>query len=86
MRQTPETLVGRNHIARGLRTRPVDGRRQVYGDGLLQPRIWEDAATWQKRSGTEVVAERMVPLDSRTDRADSPGRAVAGPEAVAPPA
>jgi single-strand DNA-binding protein len=39
--------------------------RQVYVEGRLQTRSWDDAATGQKRYRTEVVAERMVLLDSR---------------------
>ncbi len=43
--------------------------RQVYVEGRLQTRSWDDAASGQKRYRTEVVAERMVLLDSRADRA-----------------
>jgi single-strand DNA-binding protein len=43
--------------------------RQVYVEGRLQTRSWDDAASGQKRYRTEVVAERMVLLDSRGDRA-----------------
>ena len=39
--------------------------RQVYIEGRLQTRSWDDATTGQKRYRTEVVAERMVLLDSR---------------------
>jgi single-strand DNA-binding protein len=43
--------------------------RLVYVEGRLQTRSWDDQATGQKRYRTEVVAERMVLLDSRSDRA-----------------
>jgi single-strand DNA-binding protein len=40
--------------------------RKVYIEGRLQTRSWEDQATGQKRYRTEIVAERMIMLDSRT--------------------
>jgi single-strand DNA-binding protein len=39
--------------------------RHVYVEGRLQTRSWDDQATGQKRSRTEVVADRMLLLDSR---------------------
>jgi single-strand DNA-binding protein len=52
--------------------------RLVYVEGRLQTRSWEDQATGQKRYRTEVVADRMVLLDSRGDRAGAPPEAAAG--------
>lgn len=53
--------------------------RQVYVEGWLQTRSWDDPATGQKRYRTEVVAERMVLLDSRGAGATSAdGQADAG--------
>jgi single-strand DNA-binding protein len=46
--------------------------RQVYVEGRLQTRSWDDAATGQKRYRTEVVAERLVLLDSRGAGATDP--------------
>jgi single-strand DNA-binding protein len=43
--------------------------RQVYVEGRLQTRTWDDATSGQKRYRTEIVAERMVLLDSRAGRA-----------------
>jgi single-strand DNA-binding protein len=64
--------------------------RRVYVEERLQTCSWDDAATSQKRCRTEVVAERMVLLDSRSDRAGAHDAADAGDaaelEAVAPPA
>ena len=63
--------------------------RQVYVEGRLQTRSWDDA-TGQKRYRTEVVAERMVLLDSRSagatgnDPADVPAGVSEG-EAIATP-
>jgi len=59
--------------------------RQVYVEGRLQTRAWDDAATGQKRYRTEVVAERMVLLDSRGAGATSPDQAAAELEVVASP-
>jgi single-strand DNA-binding protein len=47
--------------------------RKVYIEGRLQTRSWDDQATGQKRFRTEVVADRMVMLDSR-----DPGRREGG--------
>ena len=49
--------------------------RHIYVEGRLQTRAWEDAATGQKRSRTEVVADRMLLLDARPG---SPGTPAAG--------
>ena len=43
--------------------------RQVYVEGRLQTRTWDDVASGQKRYHTEIVAEQLVLLDSRTTRA-----------------
>lgn len=63
--------------------------RQVYVEGRLQTRSWDDAATGQKRYRTEDVAERMVLLDSRAAGTSTPDPADAGDaaelEAVATP-
>src|SRR5215211_2021065 len=47
--------------------------RQVYVEGRLQTRTWDDAATGQKRYRTEIVAEQLILLDSRASRADATG-------------
>jgi single-strand DNA-binding protein len=49
--------------------------RKVYVEGRLQTRSWDDPATGQKRYRTEVVADRMLLLDSRADRAAANGQA-----------
>jgi single-strand DNA-binding protein len=48
--------------------------RHVYVEGRLQTRSWDDQASGQKRYRTEIVADRMLLLDSRADRpaANSP--------------
>ena len=43
--------------------------RQVYVEGRLQTRTWDDPASGQKRYRTEIVAEDLVLLDSRAARA-----------------
>jgi single-strand DNA-binding protein len=47
--------------------------RKVYIEGRLQTRSWDDQATGQKRFRTEIVADRMVLLDSRDQRARDGG-------------
>jgi single-strand DNA-binding protein len=42
--------------------------RKVYIEGRLQTRSWDDQATGQKRFRTEIVADRMLMLDSRDPR------------------
>jgi single-strand DNA-binding protein len=42
--------------------------RKVYIEGRLQTRSWDDQASGQKRFRTEVVADRMIMLDSRDPR------------------
>jgi single-strand DNA-binding protein len=42
--------------------------RKVYIEGRLQTRSWDDQATGQKRYRTEIVADRMIMLDSRDPR------------------
>jgi single-strand DNA-binding protein len=42
--------------------------RKVYIEGRLQTRSWDDQATGQKRFRTEIVADRMIMLDSRDPR------------------
>jgi single-strand DNA-binding protein len=65
--------------------------RQVYVEGRLQTRSWDDQASGQKRYRTEVVAERMVLLDSRGAGATTNDQAAGDPadvtegEAVATP-
>jgi single-strand DNA-binding protein len=56
--------------------------RLVYVEGRLQTRSWDDPATGVKRYRTEVVAERMVLLDSRSDRAGATDHTEAAAEAV----
>jgi single-strand DNA-binding protein len=60
--------------------------RHVYVEGRLQTRTWDDATTGQKRYRTEIVADRMLLLDSRSDRAgatvDVPEEAEAAPVPV----
>ena len=41
----------------------------MYIEGRLQTRSWDDQATGQKRFRTEIVADRMLMLDSRDPRA-----------------
>jgi single-strand DNA-binding protein len=43
--------------------------RKIYVEGRLQTRSWDDQATGQKKYRTEIVADRMLLLDSRGDRA-----------------
>src|SRR5918997_5759169 len=43
--------------------------RQVYVEGRLQTRTWDDPPSGQKRYRTEIVAEQLVLLDSRAARA-----------------
>jgi single-strand DNA-binding protein len=62
--------------------------RLVYVEGRLQTRAWDDEATGQKRYRTEVVADRMVLLDSRgagAPGADQAAAEVTEGEAVATP-
>lgn len=42
--------------------------RKVYIEGRLQTRSWDDQASGQKRFRTEIVADRMLMLDSRDPR------------------
>jgi single-strand DNA-binding protein len=61
----------------------VEKGRQVYVEGRLQTRTWDDAATGQKRYRTEIVAEQLVLLDSRTPRTGADAAlAEAEPDAV----
>jgi single-strand DNA-binding protein len=58
--------------------------RKVYIEGRLQTRSWDDQATGQKRFRTEIVADRMLMLDSRDPRQreggmDGPGMGEHGP-------
>lgn len=57
--------------------------RQVYVEGRLQTRSWEDQQTGQKRSRTEIVCENLQMLGQRPEAAEAPG---AGEAAEAPPA
>jgi single-strand DNA-binding protein len=58
--------------------------RHVYVEGRLQTRTWDDAASGQKRSRTEVVADRMLLLDSRADRAGATPSDQAAPDPADP--
>ncbi|MBI3971041.1 MAG: single-stranded DNA-binding protein [Chloroflexi bacterium] len=58
--------------------------RKVYIEGRLQTRSWDDQATGQKRYRTEIVAERMVMLDSRDQRSREGGAGFDNPEAPHP--
>jgi single-strand DNA-binding protein len=61
----------------------VEKGRQVYVEGRLQTRTWDDAASGQKRYRTEIVAEQLVLLDSRSSRAGGDATlAEAEPDAV----
>lgn len=42
--------------------------RKVYIEGRLQTRSWDDQASGQKKYRTEIVADRMLMLDSRDAR------------------
>jgi single-strand DNA-binding protein len=85
------SVVAWRQLAEQCNDYPEKGRL-VYVEGRLQTRSWDDQATGQKRYRTEVVAERMVLLDSRDDRAGAtvgteqadPAQAAEG-EAVATP-
>ncbi len=47
---------------------------QVYVEGRLQTRKWQDSRTGQDRYSTEIIAREMVMLDSRGEgRSDSFG-------------
>lgn len=41
--------------------------RQVYIEGYLQTQSWDDKTSGQKRYRTEIVAENMIMLGSKTD-------------------
>lgn len=43
--------------------------RQVYIEGHLQTRSWDDQASGQKRYRTEIVADNMIMLGNRSDTA-----------------
>ncbi|HWG59164.1 MAG TPA: single-stranded DNA-binding protein [Candidatus Acidoferrales bacterium] len=45
----------------------------VYIEGRIQTRQWEDKRDGQKRSTTEIVADRMRMLGSRGDAGGGPG-------------
>ena len=47
--------------------------RKVYIEGRLQTRSWDDQASGQKKYRTEIVADRMLMLDSRDPRAREGG-------------
>ncbi len=47
--------------------------RKVYIEGRLQTRSWDDQASGQKRFRTEIVADRMIMLDSRDPRSRDGG-------------
>jgi single-strand DNA-binding protein len=56
--------------------------RKAYVEGRLQTRSWDDPATGQKRYRTEVVADRMLLLDSRADRPAANGTATGATEGL----
>ena len=56
--------------------------RQVYVEGRLQTRTWDDPASGQKRYRTEIVANTMMMLDQRP----RDGGGMDGEERVAVPA
>jgi single-strand DNA-binding protein len=57
--------------------------RQVYVEGRLQTRSWEDRQTGEKRWSTEVVCEVFKMLGSRDG--GGPGGPAAAPEPYGPP-
>ena len=54
--------------------------RQVYVEGRLQTRSWEDQQTGQRRSRTEIVCENLQMLGQRPDAAAAPDAAKPAPE------
>jgi single-strand DNA-binding protein len=56
--------------------------RKVYIEGRLQTRSWDDQASGQKRFRTEIVADRMLMLDSRDPRQREGG--MGGPDERGP--
>ncbi len=60
--------------------------RQVYIEGKLQTRSWDDKADGKKRYSTEVVADRVVFLGGEAERGAEPGRAAASGTSSARPA
>lgn len=58
---------------------------KVYLEGRLQTRSWDDAKTGQKRYMTEVVADQMIMLDSRSGGGDFEAPVSAGPGAPQDP-
>jgi len=53
--------------------------RQVFIEGRLQTRQWEDKQTGQQRYTTEVIADNMVLVGSRGDAGDTPEGAASEP-------
>ena len=45
--------------------------RQVYIEGYLQTRSWDDATSGQKRYRTEIVADNMIMLGNKSEGAVS---------------
>lgn len=45
--------------------------RQIYIEGHLQTRSWDDQSSGKKQYRTEVVADNMIMLGSRADNAGS---------------
>lgn len=62
--------------------------KQVYIEGSIRSHQWEDKQTGTKRTGYEIVAQKMTMLGSRADseRASSGSTAGAEREPVEPPA
>jgi single-strand DNA-binding protein len=55
--------------------------RKVYVEGKLQTRSWDDK-DGNKRYTTEIVADNLVPLDTKGESAGSGGNAPAQPPQV----
>ncbi|MCL4116851.1 UNVERIFIED_CONTAM: hypothetical protein GTU68_064905 [Idotea baltica] len=52
------TTVAQNYLNKG---------KQIYLEGRIQSRSWDDAATGQKRYMTEIMADNIVMLGGRED-------------------
>jgi single-strand DNA-binding protein len=64
--------------------------KQIYVEGSIRSHQWEDKSTGVKRTGYDIVIQKMTMLGSKADSERSagaaPGRAAAGePEVPAPP-
>jgi len=45
--------------------------RKVYVEGRLQTRTWDDPQSGQKKYFTEIIAENIIMLDSKSNRGSS---------------